>query len=122
MWYQSFWYKLLTQVAYNEGRVAETNSSNIWPFLYMHGVLSGTSTRSFYHGIGGTYLVWMDCHRLSTLAGTRCSDWLTKPDYGSMQEQCTGLKERILYTGISACPRTTLAEGLKRFAGFVRNL
>ena len=38
---------------------------------------------------------------LDTQSPSYDSDWLTKPDYGSMQEQCMGLKEKDSCAGIS---------------------
>ena len=68
-------------------------------FSLYAGVLSGASARVSYHGIGG------NLSRLDGLSQIRHtlanSDWLTKLDYGSMQEQCTGLKEKDSCTGTS---------------------
>ena len=91
-------------------------------FSLYAGVLSGASARVSYHGIGGN-LSRLDglSQTRHTLAGTRTAIgneaglWLNA---GAMY----GTEGKGFMRWNIACPRTTLAEGLKRFAGFVRNL
>ena len=95
----AFWCNCDSSSLQRRGRVAEpTHQIFTGQFSLYAGVLSGTSARVSYHGIGG------NLSRLDGLSQTRHT---TKPDYGSMQEQCMGLKEKDSCAGISPAPYYT---------------
>lgn len=91
-------------------------------FSLYAGVLSGASARVSYHGIGGNYLVWMDCHRLGIHSQELEQRLVNEAGLWLNAGAMYGTEGKGFMHWNIACPRTTLAEGLKRFAGFVRNL
>lgn len=94
---------IATQVAYNEGEEWLNQPSNIYRPIF-------SICRSSVGNICPSFLsrYWREPisfgWTVTDSAYTRRnsnSDWLTKPDYGSMQEQCMGLKEKDSCAGIS---------------------
>ena len=85
------------------GRVAEpTHQIFTGQFSLYAGVLSGSICPSFLsrHWREPISFGWTVTDSAYTRRNSN-SDWLTKPDYGSMQEQCMGLKEKDSCAGIS---------------------
>lgn len=115
---------IATQVAYNEeeewlNQLIKYLQAN---FLYMQEFCREHLPEFPIRALEGTYLVWMDCHRfgihsqeLEQRLVNEAGLWLNA---GAMY----GTEGKGFMRWNIACPRTTLAEGLKRFAGFVRNL
>ena len=70
----------------------------------------------------GTYLVWMDCHRLAIHSQELEQRLVNEAGLWLNAGTMYGTEGKGFMRWNIACPRTTLAEGLKRFTGFVRNL
>ena len=91
-------------------------------FSLYAGVLSGASARVSITALEGTYLVWMDCHRLGIHSQELEQRLVNEAGLWLNAGAMYGTEGKGFMHWNIACPRTTLAEGLKRFAGFVRNL
>ena len=70
----------------------------------------------------GTDLVWMDCHSLGIHSQELEQRLVNEAGLWLNAGAMYGTEGKGFMRWNIACPRTTLAEGLKRFAGFVRNL
>ena len=115
---------IATQAAYNEGeewldQLIEYLHAN---YLYMREFCREHLPEFPVTVLEGTYLVWMDCRKLCMSSEelerrlvAEAGLWLNA---GTMY----GAEGEGFMRWNIACPRTTLAEGLKRFTGFVRNL
>lgn len=115
---------IATQVAYNEeeewlNQLIKYLQAN---FLYMQEFCREHLPEFPITVLEGTYLVWMDCHRLGIHSQELEQRLVNEAGLWLNAGAMYGTEGKGFMLWNIACPRTTLAEGLKRFAGFVRNL
>ena len=115
---------IATQVAYNEeeewlNQLIKYLQAN---FLYMQEFCREHLPEFPITALEGTYLVWMDCHRLGIHSQELEQRLVNEAGLWLNAGAMYGTEGKGFMHWNIACPRTTLAEGLKRFAGFVRNL
>lgn len=115
---------IATQVAYNEGeewlnQLIKYLQAN---FLYMQEFCRKHLPEFPITVLEGTYLVWMDCHRLGIHSQELEQRLVNEAGLWLNAGTMYGTEGKGFMRWNIACPRTTLAEGLKRFTGFVRNL
>ena len=70
----------------------------------------------------GTYLVWMDCHTLGLSSETLEHRLLDKAKLWLNAGTMYGAEGEGFMRWNIACPRSVVAEGLRRFTGFVQSL
>ena len=115
---------IATQVAYNEGeewlnQLIKYLQAN---FLYMQEFCREHLPEFPITVLEGTYLVWMDCHRLGIHSQELEQRLVNEAGLWLNAGTMYGTEGKGFMRWNIACPRTTVAEGLKRFTGFVRNL
>lgn len=115
---------IATQVAYNEeeewlNQLIKYLQAN---FLYMQEFCREHLPEFPITVLEGTYLVWMDCHRLGIHSQELEQRLVNEAGLWLNAGTMYGTEGKGFMRWNIACPRTTLAEGLKRFTGFVRNL
>ena len=113
-----------TIAAYNEGeewlnQLIKYLQAN---FLYMQEFCREHLPEFPITVLEGTYLVWMDCHRLGIHSQELEQRLVNEAGLWLNAGTMYGTEGKGFMRWNIACPRTTLAEGLKRFTGFVRNL
>ena len=114
---------IATQAAYNEGeewlnQLIEYLHAN---YLYMREFCREHLPEFPVTILEGTYLVWMDCRKLGISSDELERRLVTETGLWLNAGTMYGAEGEGFMRWNIACPRNTLAEGLKRFVDFVRN-
>lgn len=114
---------IATQAAYNEGeewlnQLIEYLHGN---YLYMQEFCRGHLPEFPIAVLEGTYLVWMDCRKFGIPSKELERRLVAKTGLWLNAGTMYGAEGEGFLRWNIACPRTTLTEGLKRFADFAKS-